>query len=316
MGCVAAPRDIEATLELGAQKVEIDVRLRDIRTVHADDLTQLQLFAQFSKWDPNWISDVPWAPTPTRFEYIGDGGTLDLRMRGSMSRADFDNCARGPGCDKFPVELGKAGYAVRPEALKDLRVDPKARTTWPADAGRISYRFSPNEEFLAEGASLVRGFTIFQTSPAAAVETVNQIATAEAAFQDGGVGEWTKSLAAIDACTPEPWCGLRAEAARRDQLRLVYEYLRTKPEAGEGLGSPPERHLEFFSESVAGLGLKPGFSPIDELRLRVAYDVQLELFRANRVTGKAAWARACRPDSMKQPAQRDFCARLGVKGKK
>gem|GEM_PF-2925728 len=320
MGCPAAPREVEAIVELGAQRVEIDVRLRDIRTPHADDLTQLQLFEQFSKWDPNWISDVPWAPTPTRFEYIGDGGTLDLRMHGSMSRADFDKCARAPldsgVCEKFPLELGKAGYAVRPELVRELRIDPKARAAWPADAGRISYRFGTNEKFLDDGASLVGGFTTFQVSPTAAVDAVKKIAANDTVFLDGTVAEWTKALAAIDACTSEPWCALQADAAGRDQLRLVEAYLRTKAEPSEGLEGAPPRHLDFFRDSVAPLVPKIGFAPIDDLRLRLAYDAQLRRFRERGSTGNASWARVCRPDSMKQPALKDFCARLGVKTKK
>ena len=327
LGCLAAPREVETTLELGAQKVEIDVRLRDIRTSSTDDLTQLRVFNEFAKWNPEWISDVPWAPTPTKFEYLGDAGRLDLAMHGTMARADFDRCARAASdagvCDDFPLELSQAGYAVRPAVLasKALLIDGKLRSSWPADAGRIAYRVRLNgsdDAFIEEGPSLGRGYEVMQASPKEAAQTLKQIEASEELFVHGSVADWLKEVAALEACVEPRWCRLRQEAVGREQTRLVYSYLRTRAEAGAGLRMPPKRHIDFLGAPFTGLLPKDALAPIDELRLRVRYDVQLDDYREQGwlSPGQSAWGPACRPEATKKQSQKDFCARLGVKGKR
>lgn len=325
LGCLAAPREVETTLELGAQKVEITVRLKDIRTSAPDELNQLRVFNEFSTWDPAWINELPWAPAATRFEYASDGGSLELLMHASMTRADFDKCARAPAdaglCVDFPVELGKAGYAVRPEvlALKSLVIDPRQKASWPADAGRIGYRVglsASEEQFIDVGPSLARGFAIHRSAPAVASQTMKKIEASEQVFLQGSLADWTKELSALDACTEQPWCALRQEAARREQLRLVFGYLSTRPEAGFELRAPPERHIEFLGGGLGKLLPKDALSPIDELRLRIRYDVQLEAFRGKGWLAADAWQTVCRPDTMKKPSLKDFCSRLGVRPKK
>ena len=326
VGCLAAPREVETTIDLGPQKVEIDVRLRDIRTEASDDLTQLRVFNEFARWNPEWINELPWAPTPTRFEYLrdADAGRLDLAMHGSMSRADFDKCARAAFdagvCEDFPLALGKSGYSVRPEILSNqgLRVDPKARASWPADAGRIGYRVGlsgRDDPFINVGPSLQRGFALHQSSPASAAETLKKIEASEALFVSGSVADWLTEVAALEACTEQPWCRLRQEAVRRDQLRLVYSYLRLRPEGADGLRAPPSRHIDFLGTAFTALLPKDLLPPIDELRLRVRYDVQRDAFgEQGWVTAEPkAWAPVCRPDTMKKPSLKDFCARLGVR---
>jgi hypothetical protein len=323
LGCVAAPREVETTIDLGPQKVELDVRLKDIRTSGSRDLAQLRIFSEFATWKADWISDFPWAPTPSRFEYLSDGGQLDLAMHASMPRADFDRCARAAAdagvCEDFPLELGKAGYSIRPQVLKTkgLVVDPKAKTTWAADAGRIGYRVplsDSEDKFIGDGPSLARGFELYRADPAAAAETIKKIDSAEELFDRGSVADWVKELAALGACNVQPWCGFRQEAARRDQLRLVYSYLKSRPEAGESMRLPPHRHLEVLPSGAGLLTPKDTLPLVDDLRLRVRYDVHLDAMDgAGSLWGDpTAWAKVCRPDTMKKPSLKDFCARLGV----
>lgn len=325
IGCVAAPREVETTIDLGPQKVEIDVRLHDIRTSGNNALTQLQLFSEFSKWDPKWIEELPWAVAPTRFEYASDGGRLDLSMHGTMSRADFDKCARAAYdagvCNEFPVMLSKSGYGVRPEVLQlaSLTIDPKAKAAWPADAGRMSYRvaLSPKEEqFIKDGPSLAEGFELHRANPAAADATVKKMEAAESLFVKGSIADWQKELAELEACTEQPWCKFRRESVRRDQTRLVYGYLSKRPEAGAAIKGAPSRHLDFLDSSLGGLVPKDPLPLVDDLRMRILYDVQLDDFREQGWLGSDPWAAVCRPDTMKKPSLKDFCARLGVKAKK
>jgi hypothetical protein len=327
IGCIAAPREVEATLELGAQQVEIDVRLRDIRTSSTDDLTQLRVFNEFAQWTPEWVSGVPWAPTPAKFDYQGDAGRLDLAMHGTMARADFDTCARAASdagvCKDFPLELRQTGYAVRPEVLasKSLLVDAKMKSFWPADAGRISYRVRLNandDAFIDHGPSLGRGFELFQSSPKQAAVTLKQIEASEELFVSGSAADWQKDVAGVESCVEPPWCRLRQEAVGREQTRLVYSYLRTQPEAGAGIRVPPKRHIDFLGESLTALLPKDRLTPIDALRLRVRYDVQLADYREQGwlSLGQSAWGSVCRPDAIKKQSLKDFCARLGVKAKR
>ena len=324
VGCLAAPREVETTIDLGPQKVEIDVRLKDIRTSAGNDLNQLRTFGGFVRWDPKWVEDTPWAPAPTRFEYLADAGRLDLAMHGTMSRADFDTCARAASdagvCNDFPVGLGMAGYSVRPEILnaKSLIIDPKAKSTWPADAGRLAYSviLSPKEElFIKNGPSLQRGFELYATP--LAPQTLKQIDATDEVFLRGSAADWLKELTALEACTQEPWCRFRQEAVHRDQLGLVYSYLRPRPEAGDGLAQSP------VFDNYLGLPFpllvpKDTLPLIDELRMRVRYDSQLDNYRILGwvTTDASPWSPVCRPDTMKKPSIKDFCARLGVRAKK
>ncbi len=327
LGCLAAPREVETTIDLGAQRVEIDVRLRDIRTSGFDELTQLRVLNEVGRWDPQWINDLPWAPTPNRFEFLSDAGRLDLAMHASMTRAEFDRCARSGSdagiCDDFPIELGKSGYFVRPQLLsaRSLIIDPKAKASWPADAGRISYRVGLSaleDPFIDSGPSLQRGFELHQSAPELAAQTLKKIEASEELFVRGSVSDWLKEVAALEGCIEQPWCRLRQEAVRREQMRLVHSYLRTRPEAGEGIRPPPKRHIDFLGASFSLLNPKDNLAPVDELRLRVRYDIQLEELREQGWLSSdlRAWVSVCRPDTMKKASHKDFCARLGVRPKR
>lgn len=285
-----------------------------MRTLGSDDLRQLETFGTFAKWDPDWLSDVPWAPTPTRFEYLGDAGRLDVAMHATMTRADFDRCARGlpdgGGCAAFPLSLGKAGYAVRPEltGLKSLVVDPKAKAAWAADAGRISYTVGLSGEpdrFIREGPSLLRGFQLWTSEPAKAAEAVAQV-KADGEKRASGA-EWADPV-----CTDVPWCGLRTEALNRDRSRLVYRYLQARTnEAGYGLRGPPPNTIDYLGSTFIPLVPKDALPAADDLKLRIVYDVSLAEFRENG-TARAPWNLVCRPDTMKKPSLKEFCGRLGV----
>ena len=200
-------------------------------------------------------------------------------------------------------------------------IDAKQKSSWPADAGRIGYRVglsASQEAFIDDGPSLARGFALHQSAPALAAQTVQQIAASEAVFLHGSVADWVKELAALESCSEQQWCKLRQEAARREQLRLVFSYLRPRPEGGHAIHAPPSRHIDFLGSAFGGLIPKDLLPPIDELRLRVRYDVQLDAFREQGwlVGEPNPWAAVCRPDTMKRPSLKDFCARLGVSGKK
>ncbi len=314
-GCLAAPREVETQLTLGPKQVEIDVRLKDVRGVGADDLRQLDTFAMFATWKKDWLDDVPWAPTPTRFEFIADAGRLDVALKGTMARADFDACARGAPdggpCHTFPLELGKNGYAVKAEVLglTSLTIDPKAKAAWPADAGRIAYTVKLSgdpDRFILDGPSLLRGHALYTSDPAKAEATLAQIKADEVKRASG---EW-----AVPVCTDIPWCGLRTEALQRDRARLVYRYLftRQESEAGYGLRAPPPLTVDYLGSTFATQIPKDRLAVLDDLRLRIVYDLALAGFHESG-RASAPWERVCRPDVMKKPSLKAWCQKLGVK---
>lgn len=310
-GCIAAPREVETTLELGAQKVEIDVKVKDIRAIGADDLRQLDTFATFAKWDKDWISEMPWAPTPAKFEYVANGARLDLALHGSMPRAEFDRCAGADGgCPSFPVTLGKAGYAVSPEVLglKSLTIDPKQKAAWPADVKKLTFTvaFSGDPDtFVLDGPSLLRGYQLWSQSPAKAAETLAKIKAAEEKRAEGK--EWNDV-----ACTEVPWCGLEREALNRDRVRLVYRYLAARADlVSHGLRSPPAQTIDYLGSTFVNVAPKESFAPADELKLRILYDEARDGFR-ELGSARAEWTLVCRADAMKKPALKEFCGRLGV----
>lgn len=292
------------------------MRLKDVRGVAGDDLRQLETYALFAAWNKDWISDTPWAPTPSKFEFIATPGRLDVAMKGTMARADFDACARGlpdgGGCNAFPLELTKAGYAVKPEllALKTLIVDPKAKSKWAVDAGQIAFTVRLSgahpDTFINDGPSLVKGHTLWTADPAKAAETVEAIKTAEGKRAAGT--DW-----AVPACKDEPWCGFRTEALERDRARLVFRYLEKRGgDVAVKLPDPPAQTIDYLGSTFVNQVPKDSFAAADDLKLRVVYDLALLSFR-DRGSAQAPWSLACRPDSMKKSSLKDFCGKLGVK---
>ena len=317
LGCYAAPREVAVTIELGPQRVVLGAELLDVRTPMPDPLGQLRAFEGVSAWQPTWTDDLPWAPSPTRFEYSTDGGQLDLLLRAELPRAQFDACARSvdAGCRKFPLVLAEGRYSVDPEVLQSLVVDASQPTSWAADAGRITFRFAlrpADAPFLkAGGFSLAPAFLLFRGDPLAASETVRRAAQLEETFRSRRLDLWTQELERERACRGEPWCGLRQDAIELERLRLVHGYLYGLPEGGYGIQGPPP---EFgFLRWAPDLKRPPRleFPLVDELRLRVAYDLLMaEYHRSGHPRPSLkGWSDACRA---KKARTKSFCALLGA----
>ncbi len=324
-GCKVAPREIETVLELGAERVDIDVQLRDIRTGSNDDLSQLQLFEALHTWSPRFTEDLSWAPTPDRYRFSADAGRLSLSMHGTMSRADFERCARGfsldggdGACPRFPLHRTATGYALPPGFIEQARLvsTPGSKTSWAPDAGVISLvvGLTENTEKVTAGPSLVRGFELFSGAPERASATVALINETEKRLNASPGEAWHRAIGELRACREAPWCGLRLEAIRRSQARLVFRYLAELPEANVALPQPPEDARLALPESPRALVPGDKLTPLDALRLRVRYDVGLDAYRDH---GSLSWQAAdfaaiCRPDVVKRRSLKDFCLRLGV----
>lgn len=318
LGCYAAPREVRLTLDLGPQAVSLVADLRDVRTPAQDALTQLRVFDGVKEWSASDAQLLPWAEAPSKFEYASDGRQLDLALRATMPRDRFDACARSTdgGCPRFPLQLAGGRYAVMPDVLDAVLIDPGQATSWPADGGRVTFRFRLRESsaplLFKDNHSLAPGFALHRGAPQAAAETVKRVEQLEAAFNAPSSGEWAQQLELERGCTGEPWCGLRQDAIEGERLRLVHAHLRGRPEGGYGLQAPPPE----FGFGMREVGPKrpapPEFPLVDELRLRVEYDLQLaEHHRTGhpRPTLRG-WSAAC---TSKKDAVRRFCARLGVK---
>ncbi len=325
VGCIVAPHSVDTTLEFGTDKVDIDVRLNDIRAYAGDDLSQLRTFSEYVQWKAAWVEELPWAPTPDRYEFTVDAGKLNLQMHGTMTRLQFDRCVRpgsGDGgvrpCPNFPFEMTGTGYAVSTEVkqYKAIVLDPASPLAWPFDNKRIAVRFTvakDEAEFAENGPSLARGYELFVPTPLKAAEALRQIEANEALFVRGTSAAWSAQLAELATCTEQPWCDLRIEAARREEAHLVFEYLRSSPEAGARVKAPVEMGFDFRGRTYVTRLPKDRLTNIDELRLRILYDMQLDAFREQGKFPAQSWDSVCRPDSMKKPSLKDFCLLIGSK---
>lgn len=314
LGCYAAPRQVSLTLDLSPQSVSLVADLRDVRTPALDPLTQLRAFDGVKAWSAADAELLPWAPAPSAFVYASDGGQLDLEVRATMAREPFDACARSVdgGCPRFPLRLAGGRYGVVPEVLDAVVLDPGQATSWPADAGRVTFRFALREAsaplLFKPNRSLAAAFLLHRSDSRVAAETVARVNELEAAFELP-LAEWKQQLEREGACSGEPWCQLRADAIEGARLRLVHEFLSGRPEGGYGIQPPPPQ----FGWRHHDGGPKWSLPLVDELRLRVEYDLQLAEFHRTghpRPTLRG-WGAACA--SKKQAEARLFCSRLGAK---
>lgn len=323
--CNVAPREVETVITLGAERVDIDVQLRDIRTGERDDLYQLQVFESLSAWESRWTEDLGWAPTPDAYRYSADAGRLSLSMHATMKRADFDRCARGFSsdggeevCSRFPLRLTSKGYAV-PDGFvekQQLVLARGSKTSWPADAKVLAVTLGLTEqtEKVTTGPSLLRGYEVFTASPEGARATVKLINETEKRLFAGPPEEFKKAIAELKTCTEAPWCALRSEAIRRLQARVLNRFLAELPEANVSLPEAPEDPRMMMPESLRTMVPTDKLAPIDALRLRVRYDIGLEAYRT---TGSLEWGGAtfvgiCRPEVVKKRSLKDLCIRLGA----
>ena len=320
--CIAAPRDVETTLTFGDDKIDIDVKVKDIRAAADDDLGQLRTFFDYAQWKPSWIEDLPWAPSPDVYEFSLENNKLNLTMHGSMTRSEFDRCVRiaqdgkPRACPKFPFDRLSAGYALSDEVKQNRSIvlDRDTPAAWPFDAQKISVHFRPNKEevsFIAEGPSLSHGYTLVQAMPLKAAETLNQISAGEALFMDSTGEQVRAQVAELESCSEPRWCAFRLEAARREAAHLVYAYLRGSPQAGTGVRAPPALGNDLAGRAFASRLPKDKLALLDELKLRIAYDVMLDGYREQGSMPATTWDAVCRPDTMKKPTLKDFCLRIG-----
>lgn len=323
-GCLAAPREVEVTLTPGPTQVAIEVRLHDVHTSARDELTQFRVFGELAAWRAEWASDFNWAPSPDVFEFSAGDAGLELTMRGSMSRQAFEACAQvqadgGVRCEGFPLARLGAQWVATPAVLNSVRLPKTQVTRWPVDAGVIVFR-SPidpgSDQPVLDGPSLRGGFETWRRDPAAARATLAAMKKSEADFLDPKA-PWEADQRELAGCRGEPWCALRLEALRRQQLVLVEQVLRASVEGGVELTAAPESGLGPALGSPEGrLVPVEHLAPIDELRTRVQYDVVLDRARA---TGHVSWApstfrAACPVGPARRPAWKPkwglVCTRL------
>ncbi len=317
--CNVAPREVETVITLKAERVDIDVQLRDIRTGGRDDLYQFQVFEALSQWHTRWTEDWAWAPAPDVYRYTSDAGVLWLSMHATMTRSAFDACARdGGACEKFPLQLDAKGYSVLGGLIEgnNLVLARGAPTAWPADAGviAISLGLTTRTEEVIAGPSLIRGFEIFSLAPEKASATAALINETEKRLYTGTADEWQKTLAELTSCLDRPWCELRKEAMRRSQAQLLHRYLWQQREAMVALRSPPEDPRMVLPESIRGLVPADKVSLVDALRLRIRYDAGLAAYdkHGSLAWSGETWAAVCRPDVVKRRSLKELCIRLGA----
>ncbi len=314
-GCSVAPREVRVVAELGADQVEVTAELIDLRTSERDPLQAVRavvggaeaLSAVRLEKGLSWLTGV--TVTPRAGE-----ATLDVVVRGKVDRQTFDRCARTDitreklrgACEDFPLRLDGAGYTLRE------RKAPLGELRWPAGVARIEARVPfgrADARFLDDGPSLLDAYRLYARTPTVAAAAVAQADALRAAHFASSPAAWLDALDALERCTAEPWCELQWQTVRALQLGQVHGYLMgASDESGDDLRPPPSSNRR-----DAHVQPQSRLPPIEELRLRVLYDIALDRQGPTGALPELRWRAVCRADVARQPSQRDFCARLGVR---
>ena len=203
------------------------------------------------------------------------------------------------------------------EVLK-LKPPASVRATWPVNTPTIAFTVAvtPQMESGAAGPSFARGFELFASDPTAATKAIAQMDEAEKQFTGAPAAAWAKTASDLATCSGSRWCQLRVESLKRSGAILLYRYLLRGKETAIGLREPPEQRdaLRFDFGSMRAVLPKESFAPIDELRLRVAYDNGLNAYQAGGALGWSAttFAPVCKGESAKKKSLREMCTRLAV----
>ncbi len=322
-GCFAAPRTVEVRATFSEQEVTAEAVLGDVRTFAPDALNQLRTFHEAASPPARWFEKRPWLPRPSTYEWRVEAERADLVIRATMSRADFDTCARdacgkGPerACRDFPIQRCGDEYTLDPELLSSdgVRFLPGSRTAWKAHETTTSLKFEVTPQaatVVEDGPSLAAGAALFKQHPSEARAVAALADEYVKAFQGGDWQAAQKLVKSAADCQSTPIiCRLRAEVFHREQAGLLNAYL-FRFEGWSLTPPPPSVLLLLHNPYFDMLPGKP-LSEVASLRMRVLYEVAQREYRQTGflmdITGELE--RICTAARGKSKEQKAFCRAL------
>ncbi|NMO21167.1 hypothetical protein HPC49_28630 [Pyxidicoccus fallax] len=326
-GCFITPREGDISVELGAERVDVVVQLRDVRLVPHDVLDGLRVFVPYADLESarGLFAKSPmakWGGTLTSVTWRARDRTLDVEVRGTLPRSAFETCARaacggGPAptedrCEGFPIRRCGAGGILTPDAPRLDTHEVRAPEQWPAEAKRLEARLVYVKQDELKPALEV--FSSYSRAPVAARASLQQVDAFKQAY-DGGDLSRASSLYEHARTTANP---LVLEGVQRERMRLLHRFL--------------DSHRAVLLSLPPGLDSFVGFQPDDRepplapmpellrLRLQIAYEAALRDYRGprGRVTpADLVLGEVCADAHIQRnKASRRFCDQLMLRGPK
>ena len=246
--CLAVPSEIELTVELGADQVEVQASLRDIQLWTEDPVEALRIFhgvhAPEAARASEMLGHFPWRPQLSRWEWQVRGQALDLVIGGSMPRSQFDACVAMPleqrgtssagrsPCHGFPLRLMEGAYRPAEEASpKGLGTPPwklLGQTRWPARERRLQARVQVDVEgfFPPMRQSALPAFQLHASDPEAAASYTSLVQRYGAAFREGDTPACQTLQSEAERTLPARLLLLFHAQLRRERLWLLEAFMR------------------------------------------------------------------------------------------
>lgn len=308
-GCPAAPNEVELTVALGAEQVEVQATLRDVQVWTRDPAEALLAFHEVHAPEmpsvARMLHTFAWMPQLQRWEWRVREGALDLFLVGSMSRARFETCLempleerkrggeKGSACEGFPLWRSGTEYRAIPEVELDMaskrEVVMLGATHWPLQAQRLETRFRPGAQWLTYSrGSALPSFEQEERSSEAVSAYVSLVGRQREAFRQGDTAKCKALQTEAEQALPVQLRALFAHQRRRERLWLLEALLSRH---GLAVVKPLPQPLDSLLSSLKGTdyaaALIPRQRPSELLLLRLArlHDQAAVRFGVNWETG-------------------------------
>jgi hypothetical protein len=248
-GCPAAPSEVELTIALGAEQVEVQATLRDVRLWTQDPAEALRAFQEVRAPDAPLASKLlrqyPWMPRLQRWEWQVRGEALDLALTGAMPRSEFDTCvARTPEqrtapeeasspCRGFPLWRQGDEYRsildAEPPGLSGPDWIALGATRWPIREQRLQTRVRLASKWLpASSGPALPSFELNAREPEAVSSYVALVERLHRAFIAGDTPACKALQAEAARVLPPRIESLFQAQLRRERLWLIEALVRSQ----------------------------------------------------------------------------------------
>jgi len=247
-GCPAGPSEVELTIALGADQVEVQATLRDVRLWTQDPAEALRAFHEVSAPEAplaaRLLREYPWMPRLQRWEWKVRGEALDLALTGSMPRSQFEACVAMPpeqrtgtaeeasSCLGFP--LWRSGDEYRsiletpPQSLEGPEWIALGATRWPIREQRIQARVRLGSKWLpASRGSALPAFELQAREPEAVSSYLALVERLGRAFSEGDTPACKAIQAEAARVLPPVVLALFQAQVRRERLWLIEALVRS-----------------------------------------------------------------------------------------